>query len=147
MTRLRKLGEGITPPKTTIESQHDGLEDDFPLPEVYSQFHLNLPGCTADEGLLICSDLSMIRSITTQRIHGCMVYLPTFYHRNKAKCSGFVYIPAPSMAMPYNSHLKKLHENHKKSTYINVGKFIPYMESLMGVSLFNHKVHSPMIKG
>ena len=26
-----------TPPKINIEPKNDGLEDDFPLPEVYSQ--------------------------------------------------------------------------------------------------------------
>ena len=35
-----------TPPKINIEPDNDGLEDDFPLPGVYSQAPaVNLPGC------------------------------------------------------------------------------------------------------
>jgi len=34
-----------TPPKINIAPENDGLEDDFPFPGVYSQVHVNLPGC------------------------------------------------------------------------------------------------------
>ena len=37
----------VTPPKIDIEPENDGLEDDFPLPGVYSQVPaVNLPGCS-----------------------------------------------------------------------------------------------------
>ena len=34
---LRKWGSQRSPPKSNIEPENDGLEDDFPLPGVYSQ--------------------------------------------------------------------------------------------------------------
>ena len=34
---------GVTPPKINLEPENDGLEDDFPLPGVYSH---NLLGCS-----------------------------------------------------------------------------------------------------
>ena len=39
-----------TPPKINIEPDNDGLEDDFPLPGVYSQVPaVNLPGCMPEK--------------------------------------------------------------------------------------------------
>ena len=37
MSVQHMVGTSYTPPKINIEPENDGLEDDFPLPGVYSQ--------------------------------------------------------------------------------------------------------------
>ena len=82
----------ITPPKINIEPENDGLEDDFPLPGVFSlRFHVNLPGCISFiKKNIILILLSSITSCKLVRLCSKMDWMRTLL---ATSFSGFLIIP------------------------------------------------------